>query len=50
MSMRMNDMHFCTISNYFRNTTFWKTRVDLRRSGQEKRTELLDRALKGLIG
>ena len=36
MSMRMNDVHFCTISNYFRNTTFWKTRVDLRRSGQEK--------------
>ncbi|MBR1588084.1 MAG: hypothetical protein IJ658_07145 [Kiritimatiellae bacterium] len=30
MTMRMNDVHFCTTSNYFRNTTFWKTRPDLR--------------------
>ena len=29
MSMRMNDVHYMTISNYFRNTTFCKTRKDL---------------------
>lgn len=29
VSMRMNDVHFCTISNYFRNATFPRTRRDL---------------------
>ena len=31
MSMRMNDVHFVSIPRYFRNTTFWRTRRDLRR-------------------
>lgn len=29
ISMRMNDVHWASISNYFRNTTFCKTRSDL---------------------
>ena len=31
LSMRMNDVHFVRVPNYFRNTTFWRTRPDLRR-------------------
>jgi hypothetical protein len=31
MSMRMNDVHFVNITNYFRNATFWRERTDLRR-------------------
>ena len=31
ISMRMNDVHYLTASNYFRNTTFCRTRRDLRR-------------------
>ncbi len=29
-SVRMNDLHFAWITNYFRNTTFFRTRYDLR--------------------
>lgn len=29
ISPRMNDTHFAHITNYFRNTTFWRTRRDL---------------------
>lgn len=29
LTMRMNDVHFVTTTNYFRNTTFWRTRPDL---------------------
>lgn len=29
ISPRMNDTHFVHITNYFRNTTFWRTRRDL---------------------
>ncbi len=29
LTMRMNDVHFVTTTNYFRNTTFWRTRSDL---------------------
>lgn len=29
ISMRMNDVHYSNISNYFRNTTFCRTRKDL---------------------
>ena len=29
VTMRMNDVHFCNITNYFRNTTFCRTRRDL---------------------
>ncbi len=29
-SIRMNDLHSAWITNYFRNTTFFKTRLDLR--------------------
>ena len=29
ISMRMNDVHWSTISNYFRNATFCRTRADL---------------------
>jgi outer membrane protein assembly factor BamB len=29
LTMRMNDVHFVTTPNYFRNTTFWRTRPDL---------------------
>lgn len=32
LSMRMNDVHFVNITNYFRNTTFQKTRRDLWRN------------------
>ena len=31
ISMRMNDVHYLAKSNYFRNTTFCRTRRDLRR-------------------
>ena len=31
MSMRMNDVHFASLKNYFRSTTFWRRRRDLRR-------------------
>lgn len=31
ISMRMNDVHYLTSSNYFRNTTFCRTRRELRR-------------------
>ena len=31
MSMRMNDVHGAHIRDYFRNTTFWRTRHDLHR-------------------
>ena len=34
MSMRMNDVHFVNITNYFRNTTFQRTRRDLWRNPQ----------------
>lgn len=30
VSLRMNDVHSCHVTNYFRNTTFFKTRTDLR--------------------
>ena len=30
MTMRMNDVHFCTTTNYFRNTTFYKTHPEWR--------------------
>ena len=30
MTMRMNDVHFCAISNYFRNTTFHKSHPEWR--------------------
>ena len=29
ITMRMNDVHFVTTRNYFRNTTFWRDRPDL---------------------
>ncbi len=29
ITMRMNDVHFVTTKNYFRNTTFWRDRPDL---------------------
>ena len=32
LSMRMNDVHFVNVTNYFRNTTFQKTRRDLWRN------------------
>lgn len=34
ITMRMNDVHFVTTKNYFRNTTFWRTRSDLWRVPQ----------------
>ena len=34
MSMRMNDVHFVSVTNYFRNTTFHRTRRDLWRNPQ----------------
>jgi len=36
ISMRMNDVHFANISNYFRNTTFCRTRRDLWRVPNEQ--------------
>lgn len=30
LSLRMNDIHYVEITNYFRNTTFYRTRTDLR--------------------
>ena len=38
MSMRMNDVHGAHIRDYFRNTTFWRTRRDLHRHPELDRT------------
>ncbi len=39
ISPRMNDTHFVHITNYFRNTTFWRTRRDLWRKPDWKTNE-----------
>ena len=37
ISMRMNDVHYLAESNYFRNTTFCRTRRDLRRVPESRK-------------
>ncbi|MBO7721969.1 MAG: hypothetical protein J6T01_06150 [Kiritimatiellae bacterium] len=45
VSMRMNDVHYMPITNYFRNTTFCRSRPDLWRKPHSRGGDWLDYAL-----